>query len=81
MQATWLVDYYIEPLLFALSRILARIAPDHGAPVFWTWLASPLVLAEAVAIASVLPARRSLIVDPLTLNSRVPKSPLTDCCW
>jgi ABC-type antimicrobial peptide transport system permease subunit len=31
------------------------------------WLAAPLALFAAVAIASVLPARRALIVDPLTI--------------
>jgi hypothetical protein len=50
-----------------LSRTLAKIAPGSGSPPFWVWLAAPLVLAGAVAIASVLPARRSLIVNPLTI--------------
>jgi putative ABC transport system permease protein len=50
-----------------LSRMLDRIAPGTGSPPFWVWLAAPLVLAGAVLIASVLPARRSLIVNPLTI--------------
>jgi ABC-type lipoprotein release transport system permease subunit len=31
------------------------------------WLAAPLVVAGAVAIASVVPARRALLVKPLTI--------------
>jgi hypothetical protein len=50
-----------------LSRMLARIAPGNGSPALWVWLAAPLVLAGAVAIASVLPARRASIVNPLTI--------------
>ena len=50
-----------------LSRMLARIAPGNGSPALWVWMAAPLLLAAAVAIASVLPARRALIVNPLTI--------------
>jgi putative ABC transport system permease protein len=50
-----------------LSRLLARITPAGSAPALWVWLAAPLVLAVAVAIASVLPARRALIVNPLII--------------
>jgi ABC-type lipoprotein release transport system permease subunit len=50
-----------------LSRMLARIAPGNGSPALWVWLAAPLVLAGAVAIASVLPARSSSLVNPLTI--------------
>lgn len=50
-----------------LSRILARITPSNGSPALWVWLAAPLVLAAAVAIASILPARRALLVNPLTI--------------
>jgi hypothetical protein len=38
-----------------------------GALTVWVWLAAPLLLLGAVAIASVLPARRALMVDPLTI--------------
>jgi predicted permease len=37
-------------------------------PVAWTWLACPVVLLAIVAIASVLPARWALAVDPLTIT-------------
>ena len=50
-----------------VARWLARITPSAGSPTVWVWLAAPLVLVGAVAIASVLPARRALTVDPLTI--------------
>jgi ABC-type antimicrobial peptide transport system permease subunit len=52
-----------------LSRMLTRIAPNLGLPALWVWLAAPLVLAAAVAIASVLPARGALLVNPVTIMS------------
>jgi ABC-type lipoprotein release transport system permease subunit len=36
-------------------------------PALWVWLAAPLVLVGAVAIASLLPARRALTADPLAI--------------
>ncbi len=50
-----------------LSRILSRITPAHGSPAVWVWMVAPLLLAGVVAIASVLPARRALIVNPLAI--------------
>ena len=50
-----------------VARWLAQITPSAGALTLWVWLAAPLVLIVAVAIASVLPARRALMVDPLTI--------------
>jgi putative ABC transport system permease protein len=50
-----------------LSRILTRIAPGNRSPALWVWLAAPVVLAGAVAIASILPARRALNVNPLEI--------------
>jgi len=50
-----------------LSRWLARLAPTDGALTLWVWIAAPLVLTAAVMIASVLPVRRALKVDPLTI--------------
>ena len=50
-----------------LWRMLARIAPGNGAPALWVWMAAPLLLAAVVTIASVLPARRALILNPLTI--------------
>jgi len=50
-----------------LSRWLARLTPTDGALTPWVWIAAPLVLTAAVMIASVLPVRRALKVDPLTI--------------
>jgi len=50
-----------------VTRWLARVTPSVGSPTVWMWLAAPLALFAAVAIASVLPARRALTVDPLTI--------------
>jgi putative ABC transport system permease protein len=50
-----------------VARWLARTIPNAGVPTVWVWLAAPLVLLAAVALASVLPARRALTVDPLTI--------------
>ena len=50
-----------------VARWLARITPGAGVPALWAWLAAPLVLLGAVAVASVLPARRALAVDPLMI--------------
>ena len=46
---------------------LARIAPSPGSGIVWAWLAGPLVLIAVVALASLLPARRALMVQPLTI--------------
>jgi ABC-type antimicrobial peptide transport system permease subunit len=50
-----------------LSRLLVRITPGSGLPALWVWLAAPIVLAVAVAVASMVPARRASIVNPLTI--------------
>ena len=50
-----------------VARWLARITPGAGLPTLWVWMAAPIVLLAAVAVASVLPARRALAVDPLTI--------------
>jgi putative ABC transport system permease protein len=50
-----------------LSRLLAPITLASHLPALWVWLAAPLVLTGAVAVASVLPARRALMVNPLTI--------------
>jgi hypothetical protein len=50
-----------------VARWLARLVPSAGLPTVWVWLAAPLVLLGAVAIASVLPARRALAADPLMI--------------
>ncbi|HEX4170283.1 MAG TPA: ABC transporter permease [Bryobacteraceae bacterium] len=51
----------------ALSRLLSRITSAQSLPALWVWLAAPAVLTLALLIASVLPARRSLLVSPLTV--------------
>ncbi len=51
----------------ALSRWLARITPAQTSPVWWIWIIAPLVLASAVLLTSVLPARRALLLNPLTI--------------
>jgi len=51
-----------------VTRWLARITPNAGSFTVWVWLAGPLALVGAVAIASVLPVRRALMVDPLTIT-------------
>jgi putative ABC transport system permease protein len=50
-----------------LARTLAGIIPGNSSPVIWVWMAAPLLLAVSVTLASVLPARRALIVNPLTI--------------
>jgi hypothetical protein len=50
-------------LSLALPRMVANIAP----PGLWVWIAGPGVLAGAVAIAGLLPARRALMVEPLRI--------------
>jgi ABC-type lipoprotein release transport system permease subunit len=51
----------------ALSRWMSGITPGSGSPALWVWLAAPLALAGAVIVASVLPARRALMTNPLTI--------------
>jgi hypothetical protein len=48
-----------------LSQFLPRMAANIGSSKSWVWIAGPIVLAAAVAVAGVLPARRALMVDPL----------------
>ncbi len=52
---------------FLLSQFLPRVAGNSGSPKSWVWIAGPIVLAAAVAVAGVLPARRALMVDPLRI--------------
>jgi putative ABC transport system permease protein len=48
-----------------LSQRLADATPGAAPPVGWTWLAGPLLLVVAVLGASLLPARRGSMVDPV----------------
>jgi ABC-type lipoprotein release transport system permease subunit len=50
-----------------LVRWLSRITPTGDSPALWAWLAAPLALLVAVGIAAILPARRAMAVDPLTI--------------
>jgi predicted permease len=50
-----------------VARWLARTIPTAGSLAVWVWLAAPLVLVVAVAIASVVPARRAVMLNPLTI--------------
>jgi ABC-type antimicrobial peptide transport system permease subunit len=50
-----------------LTRWLARIAPGGDSPALWVWLSAPAVLAVAVGLASVFPARGALMADPVTV--------------
>jgi len=36
-----------------------------GAAPIWVWIAGPVVVAGAVAAASLVPARRALMADPV----------------
>jgi putative ABC transport system permease protein len=49
------------------SRELGRISPGADAVALWVWLAAPAILIVAVAVASVVPARRALSVSPLMI--------------
>jgi hypothetical protein len=49
---------------FLIPRMLAHVV-DAQSPAGWVWMAAPAALAVLVVVASVLPARRSLIVNPL----------------
>jgi hypothetical protein len=50
-----------------LSRWLSGVMPDSEWPHLGFWLAAPVVLALAVVVASLLPARRALMLDPLAI--------------
>jgi ABC-type antimicrobial peptide transport system permease subunit len=50
-----------------VARGLATVTPTVGWPSLAVWLAAPILLAAAVAIASVVPAHRAASVDLLSL--------------
>ena len=52
-----------------VARWLTRITPDAGLPGVRGYLIAALVVACEVAIGCVLPARRALAVDPLSILS------------
>jgi predicted permease len=49
------------------ARQLTGVVPAAPSVSVWVWVAAPLVLLGAAAMASVLPACRALTVDPLTI--------------
>jgi ABC-type lipoprotein release transport system permease subunit len=51
----------------ALFRWMSGITEGSGSPALWVWLAAPLAVAGMVTMASVLPARRALMTNPLTI--------------
>ena len=51
-----------------LVRLVLHANPGFAAPALWMWLVSPLALLAVVTVASVLPARWALAVDPLTIT-------------
>lgn len=51
----------------AVAPWLAHITQGERLPALWVWLAAPLVLGIAVVIASVVPARRASILNPLMI--------------
>jgi ABC-type antimicrobial peptide transport system permease subunit len=52
-----------------VARWLTRITPDAGSPGARGYLTAALVVAGEVAIGCMLPARRALAVDPLSILS------------
>jgi hypothetical protein len=50
-----------------VSRWLGSITPGAGAPSGIVLLAAPLALSAAVALASIVPARRALSVELPTI--------------
>lgn len=51
----------------AISRWISGITGSSGAPVLWIWLAAPIALAGMVTMASILPVRQALMVNPLMI--------------
>lgn len=50
-----------------IAKWLAQIAPGVGLSLGWIWIASPALLLLAVALASIIPARRAKMANPLSL--------------
>ncbi|HLK20568.1 MAG TPA: ABC transporter permease [Bryobacteraceae bacterium] len=50
-----------------LAGTLSQIVPGNTLPTAWIWLAAPLLLGISVVIASVVPSRRALILNPLVI--------------
>ena len=50
-----------------VSRWLAGFSSVPAVPPFWIWLTGPALFIVAVAVASLVPARRAMMVSPLTI--------------
>ena len=50
-----------------VARWLAGFSSVPAVPPFWIWLTGPALLIVAVAVASFVPARRAMMVSPLTI--------------
>ena len=48
-------------------RWLAGFSSAPTTPPFWIWLTGPVLLLAAVFVASIIPARRAMMVSPLTI--------------
>jgi putative ABC transport system permease protein len=48
-----------------VARWITGVAGSSDSLPVWVWLTTPIVLAIAVAVASIVPARRAMAVDPL----------------
>jgi len=68
------------PLAFGLAKTLSSILFGVTAADPWAFIGLPLILAAVATLASYLPARRALRVDPLIALDR-PARPLTIRCW
>jgi hypothetical protein len=53
---------------FIVVQLVVHSTSGFGLPAAWIWFASPVILTTLVALASILPARYALAVDPLTLT-------------
>ena len=51
----------------ASSRWMSGITRGSGLPSLWVWLAAPIALAGVVIVASFLPTRRALLVNPVMI--------------
>jgi ABC-type antimicrobial peptide transport system permease subunit len=52
---------------FVVARWVSHVTPATDGPPLTVWLTAPILLAIAVGIASVLPARNALATDPLLI--------------
>jgi hypothetical protein len=48
-------------------RWLAGFSSAPTTPPFWIWMTGPVLLLAAVFVASIIPARRAMMVSPLTI--------------